>query len=119
VTSVIFNIPLPPSVNALYANKRRGGRTKTRAYKAWLDEAGQMILAQRARVTEKRVAGRYDLLIEVGPSRRDLGNMEKCVSDLLVKMNVVDDDKHCRNIHLKVAEFPGCRVTVTASMGCS
>lgn len=91
-------LPMPPSVNALYANVRNVGRVRTKAYRAWLSEAGWELLRQRPRP----IKGRYHLRIFAArkQNRADLGNREKAISDLLVKHQVVSDDSVAETIQL-------------------
>jgi crossover junction endodeoxyribonuclease RusA len=43
--------------------------------------------------------------------KRDLGNLEKAVSDILVKMGVIQDDSFIQKITLQWGKAPmGCRV---------
>jgi Holliday junction resolvase RusA-like endonuclease len=91
-------IPTPPSSNSLYANSENGGRFKTKEYTDWLDEAGWRLQEQRP----GRIAGRYVIEIEIPRAadnrRRDLGNREKAVSDLLVRQRVIADDNLAERI---------------------
>lgn len=63
--------------------------------------------------------GRYDLVIKLNPPdkrKRDLGNLEKVVSDLLVDHGIIDDDSGCQSLYMKWErglEAP-CVVTVTS-----
>lgn len=84
-------LPVPPSVNALYANVAGKGRVKTKAYREWADSA---------------VAGLYGLSLppppwsiryticagEGWPESRDIGNAEKPLTDLLVSAGLLTDD---------------------------
>jgi crossover junction endodeoxyribonuclease RusA len=109
--STVLDLPAPPSVNSLFSNVKGRGRIKTRAYKAWLEEAGWSLKSQRP----VKVSGPYELKIQMPPTRGDLGNYEKAISDLLVAHHVVDDDKHCRKITIeRDALLSLARVTVAA-----
>ena len=86
-----FKLPLPPSVNGLYSNAPGIGRVKSKAYKAWEVEAGLRLNLQRpirltGPVALTMVASRPD------KRRRDLMNLEKATSDLLVKHQIIEDD---------------------------
>lgn len=89
---VVLNLPKPPSVNALYRNVPKVGRVKTAAYKAWEKEAGWLLKSQRP----QPVHGAYRLLALIGPTRADIGNLEKALSDLLQAHGVIDNDKLCQ-----------------------
>lgn len=95
---VTLQFAAPPSVNASTRNVAGIGRVKTQAYKDWLRDAGWQINAQRP----GRVSGRYHLTIKVRRAslRRDLGNYEKLIGDILVTMGVIDDDVHAESINL-------------------
>jgi len=86
-------LPLPPSANKLW---RYGQERvfKSPEYQSWLEEAGYKLNGQHPRP----VPGPYKLTIlaQRPPRRhRDLGNLEKALSDILVRHKVVDDDAWC------------------------
>lgn len=87
-----LDLPYPPSVNSAYANGgNRRGRHKTAEYKAWEQLAG-VCVKDRHRAG---VSVPYSLYIGAARPdrrRRDIGNIEKCVSDFLVAHGVVKDD---------------------------
>ena len=89
---ITLTLPLAPSVNRLWriAGKRM---IKSAEYKAWLDEAGWMIKQQ----TRQTIDGEYAIHIKAQRQnkRRDLDNILKATSDLLVSMKVVEDDSQC------------------------
>jgi Holliday junction resolvase RusA-like endonuclease len=88
--SAVYLLPIPPSANSLYPGKQR--RHKSAAYKAWIQEAGLEILAQG----RQKILGKVEVLYEVGRPkgrrRRDVMNLEKAPSDLLVNLGVIEDD---------------------------
>lgn len=92
----ILHLPYPPSANRLWRNFR--GRTcKSREYTDWLIAAGMAARTQR----QPKISGAYKLsLTAVRPDRRrrDLGNLEKPVSDLLQSIGVIDDDCYAEMI---------------------
>lgn len=82
----------PPSVNAMYANRKFGkgrGRIKTAAYTAWIRGEMSSLLAQRA----KPVPWPVDIRIEIPARMRgDVdGRIKGCV-DLLVQAGIIPDD---------------------------
>jgi crossover junction endodeoxyribonuclease RusA len=98
VSTIALRLPMPPSVNALYANVAGKGRVKSTRYRTWLNAAGWAIKEQRPR----KVKGDYVLWIwaqRPDGRRRDLGNLEKPISDLLVAHGIVGDDSQCVAIH--------------------
>jgi len=87
-----LTLPLAPSVNALW--RITGSRMyKTKVYKDWLEEAGWMIKQQ----TKETIDGEYALHIRAKKTnkRRDLDNILKATSDLLVQLHIVEDDSQC------------------------
>ena len=109
--SVDIELPIAPSVNALW---RISGKRliRTDAYKAWLNECGWLVRLQRA----KPVIGYYMLEIHARrqQKRRDIDNLIKATSDLLVEMQIVEDDSKCEQVICKwVASGPPMRVKVT------
>ncbi|WP_336057355.1 RusA family crossover junction endodeoxyribonuclease [Nitratireductor sp. CH_MIT9313-5] len=95
-----ISLPYPPSINAAYANGgNKRGRHKTAAYRAWEQLAGTCI-----KDAHRQALGPYSLHIAArrpDKRRRDLGNIEKVVSDLLVTHGVVKDDCLAERITLQ------------------
>ena len=91
-------LPYPPSVNGLTSNAPKG-RAKTDDYRLWLQKAGLCV-----KDSHRAGFGPYCLHIAVrkpDKRRRDLGNIEKAVSDLLVAHGVVKDDCLAQSITLQ------------------
>lgn len=92
-----ISLPMPPSVNGLFANKKTGGRVKTVAYKAWQHMAGACV-----KDIHRQNLGPYSISIALKRSTvsslSDLTNREKAVSDLLVAHGVVKDDRYCQRL---------------------
>lgn len=106
MTVVSFTLPFPPSVNGLFSGKAR--RYASPVYKAWK-------AAARPHVPAGLIAGPYSLeLIFDRPDRRarDLGNLEKAVSDLIVERGLVIDDSCCQRITLAWSDEPPQRDSV-------
>lgn len=85
-----FTLPYPPTLNNLFKNAGKR-RIKTDGYKAWLDEAGWSLRAQRP----QPVLGRYILTLTLSPPdnrARDLDNLAKAASDLLVTHGIIEAD---------------------------
>lgn len=96
----ILRLPIPPSVNALYFNRKYGkgrGRIKTPAYRRWLKEADGWLLIQKRGL--KKVEGRCAVEIRIPQVRGDANNYPKSVCDFLVSRELTDDDK----FHVKVS----------------
>ncbi len=112
VDHVKLDLPYPPSVNSLYTRGPRGVYRRPR-YVSWLNEAGKHINAQRP----GRVSGPYSLLVAVQKKsgRRDIDNLVKAVSDVLVENGVIYDDQHAESVTALWADnVAGCRVVITA-----
>lgn len=93
-------LTVPPSTNALYRNKRGGGRVKTEAYRIWRAMAEQLGNAQRP----GRRVGQSDLCLYVPPGRADRSNLIKPLEDAAKAIGVIADDspKYIRNVSLIV-----------------
>jgi Holliday junction resolvase RusA-like endonuclease len=92
--SFLISIPAPPSANNLFANSWRGGRHKTRAYRAWCQSAGWHVKLQKP----EKVSGKYKLFLTLPKIRGDASNRLKAVEDLLVSLGLIDDDRHCVSV---------------------
>ncbi len=113
MSETIFHLPLPPSVNALWFNRKgRGGRARTETYNRWREQAGWEILRQRV----PKAVGPVLLAYEVAEAGKfDLGNVEKPLSDLLVEHQIIagDDRKTVRGISLTWSDvLDGVLVTI-------
>lgn len=94
-----LTIPMPPSVNLIYRPVRGRGMIKTERYRKWITAAGWEIKAQKA----EKVEGDYALWAycqKADKRKRDLGNIEKALSDILVTHGIVGDDSQCVEMHL-------------------
>lgn len=94
-----LTLPLPPSVNGLYANVPGRGRVRSDRYRKWATSAGWDLKAQKP----GKVDGDYVLWVwceRPDKRKRDLGNLEKPLSDLLVEHGVVGDDSQCTSLHM-------------------
>lgn len=91
------DLPLPPSTNALFANRKGGGRVKTEAYKAWLNDARwHLITAWRAAGKPEwpaKLPMRLSIRLGLTGRTRDASNTIKAIEDVLVKELPVPDDR--------------------------
>jgi crossover junction endodeoxyribonuclease RusA len=91
---ITLRLPLAPSANQLWQQGK--GRTfKSQKYKDWLEECSWLIKQQ----TRDLISGDYVIhILAKRPDRRkrDLDNLLKATSDLLVKCKIVPDDSLCR-----------------------
>lgn len=86
-------LPFPVTANRRLT-KAKGGRVLlTEHYRGWLKEAGQEIMAQRARPVPGEVAVRVEL-VAPDARKRDADNTLKCVLDALVANHVIEDDSN-------------------------
>jgi Holliday junction resolvase RusA-like endonuclease len=110
MSAVVLDLPFPPSANAIWRNVK--GRTlKSERYRQWSTVAGRELKAQ----SPSKVRGPYeiDLTFEVRDARRrDLGNLEKAVSDLLQEHGVIEDDCFAQDIRLRWGAAKGVHVVV-------
>jgi Holliday junction resolvase RusA-like endonuclease len=101
--SALLTLPLPPSTNALFLNVPGRGRVRTPQYREWSETAGWQI---RTQLGSKKLPIPAPVAIEIRtglPKRpRDLGNLEKALTDCLVDYGVIggDDNKHVTGLDL-------------------
>lgn len=98
-----LDLPMPPSVNALFANVKGKGRVKTAAYRKWREQAGWDVIAQGR---PNQPVGKYEMELALKRPRAgcDIDNRIKPVADLLQEQRVIQDDKHCTRITVWWAE---------------
>lgn len=111
--------PLPPSLNNAFATvtiKGRQRRIISREYKAWKTEAGKAIAEQIAGSRLPSFGRTYALHYRFNINHQsDIGNREKCGTDLLVAMRLIPGDQWCDRIILeRDRTIEGAVVTVTA-----
>lgn len=90
-------LPFPPSTNNLFINVGKKRVTSTR-YRAW-----QQLASTSIKDSHRQSLGPYSISIALRPPdkrARDIGNLEKAVSDLLVAHGVVKDDSLCRRLEM-------------------
>jgi Holliday junction resolvase RusA-like endonuclease len=111
----VITLPFPVSVNAMYSNGR-SGRLKSPRYEAWLTEAGYALMVQRPVRIKGPVTLSYEVQDGSDGRRRDIGNLEKGPTDLLVAHGIIegDHDQIVREINLRWCQnVSGIRVTIT------
>ncbi|MFC0384355.1 RusA family crossover junction endodeoxyribonuclease [Muricoccus vinaceus] len=94
-------LPEPPSTNRMWRNVVIGGAPRTlkaKPYREWLDAAARVVAEQSH---ADRIEGGYRIRITAPKQRRDLGNNEKPINDLLQAAGVVRDDKACEVITIR------------------
>jgi Holliday junction resolvase RusA-like endonuclease len=110
-----INLPFPVSVNAMFADGKTR-RHKSQKYCDWLLEAGYQLNRQKPQPIKGQVILSYVLGEIFDGRRRDVGNYEKGVTDLLVKHGVIEADDHriVREIKLRWSrEVTGVEITIS------
>jgi crossover junction endodeoxyribonuclease RusA len=110
----ILALPFPPSVNGLYDGGRNSKRRFTSdSYRAWQADAYEALLGQPAR------SSRYSQPVQVtytfgrpDKRRRDVFNLEKAVSDFLVKHGILTDDTLIERGTVQWGSEPGVIVCI-------
>lgn len=104
-------LPLPPSTNNLFVNAG-SGRAKSAEYKAWLNEARYALITKWRQLGKPTWPDKRPMMLAIDAGlterRRDLGNIEKAISDVLCKELPVPDDRWTDMIVLKrTTDHPG------------
>jgi crossover junction endodeoxyribonuclease RusA len=110
MTTASFTIPLPPSLNNIFANGAGGGRVKTKAYKAWRNAAAWEIKLQRVPLIEGDVV--VHLTIERPNAASDIDNRLKPIFDCMQTAGVIKNDRHVVELHAKWGTVQGALVLV-------
>jgi crossover junction endodeoxyribonuclease RusA len=110
---ITLSLPFPPSVNRLWRAAKGGKVYRSAEYTDWRKLAMWQIAAQ---IKGQKHLGPYKLtILAVRPDKRkrDLGNLEKGVSDILVSQNIVEDDSMCEWLEIRwVEKGPSCKVII-------
>lgn len=99
----MIHLPYPPSVNRLYRSIN-GRSILSRVGREYYRNVVPI-----AEATGINVRGPYVLIIRAhrpDKRRRDVGNLEKIVSDTLSKAGVIEDDSHAQAILSSWADCP-------------
>jgi len=91
-----------PSTNALWIRGNGRARVRSPDYVKWINEAGWEVKMQM--VGMPIVACRFNCVIEVPISRRDTGNWEKAILDLLEHVHVVSNDGNMHQLEVRPVE---------------
>lgn len=102
-------LPFPPSLNSLYPGKVR--RHKSRKYEAWIMEAKRALTQQHFTQFDRPVQVHYKFG-KPDKRQRDLANLEKAPSDLLVLCGVLKDDSLIHKLVMEWANISDCEVEI-------
>src|SRR5262245_39720721 len=87
-----FALPIPPSMNEMYANVR-GRRVKTRAARRWHHDASWLIKLEAG---GSRIEGPWAIGVVYPRSMKgDVDNRLKALLDAVVASGIVCDDRYC------------------------
>ena len=113
--TVTLTLPLPPSVNGLWANGKTR-RFRTQIYDDWINEAGWQLKIQRPAKLKGPVSINYEFEEPKTKRKMDLANREKAATDLLVAHGVIegDDQTIVRKMSLAWSEsVTGVKIEIT------
>lgn len=107
-----LTLPMPPSVNHLYANIPGRGRVISGNYQRWKKAAKDQLWLQKWSRVEGPV--RLTIALERTGQRYDCSNRVKAVEDFLVQHGIISDDNHkiVQSVLVFVADVKGCEVQV-------
>ena len=107
---MMFTLPIPVSLNKLYANnntKGQRGRHKVKSGKKWDVDAARMIPHQfkqiatrKSHTKDTRYQAHYTYHF-ADKKLRDIANYEKAISDILTKMGVIREDSQIDRMFLE------------------
>jgi Holliday junction resolvase RusA-like endonuclease len=105
----------PPSLNRLWITVPGKRRVRSAEYNKWRTEAGWEIKQQVAGMDP--LPCRYDMEISVPISRRDTGNWEKAIGDILESVGVVTNDGNVNRLTIVPMDRTNCAVAITPLPG--
>lgn len=106
-----ITLPFPVSVNALYAGM--GRRHKSKRYQRWEIAANNALRYQKWTPYPKEIT--LQAIYRFGrPDKRtrDLCNLEKAISDLLVHAGIIHDDSLIHRITMEWADVKGAEIEI-------
>lgn len=111
----VVRLPFPISVNAMYADGKNR-RHKSQRYADWCQEAGYRLNRQNVIPVRGPVSLLYEVQDGKDNRRRDLVNLEKGCTDLLVEHGIIeaDHDLILREVRMKWnRDVEGVRITIS------
>lgn len=117
-TTIMLEIPRPPSVNTIWRSRRGHGGKPTyylnRRYQTWKRACDNLCLANGWH--KNPVKGRFVCTIVIDEMKRrgDCDNRIKATLDWLRRAKITDDDSFCDRVTAEWGYAPeGCRVFLT------
>lgn len=102
---------VPPSLNNIFANRRKGGRMKTAVYGGWLSVAHMDLRRQPS----WHVPGKVKIALTFSrcDTRADLDNLIKPTLDLLVAAGRIADDRNVVGLEADFGDIFGVKIDVS------
>jgi crossover junction endodeoxyribonuclease RusA len=125
MTELKVTLPWPPSINSMYAQGIIGGKHKKARASMFLSQAGKdyrieaLVAINNQRVPKNSLRGRLAVTALAYPPDervRDLDNLWKSALDVLKHNQVITDDGHIDDLHVKRAhQVKGGAFIITVS----
>lgn len=96
-------LPYPPTANHFWKLNRDGSRRLSDEYRAFLHKVGVIVMAEHAGQLMSGSLQAHYFFFPPDNRRRDIGNLEKAVSDSLVRSAVMVDDCQLNSITVERA----------------
>lgn len=126
MTTLVMDLPYPPSANRLWRAHRaghlKGGKPlfyRDGKYVSWLKECDHLCMANKWR--KQAIKGRFRASIVLNETRRlghvDADNKIKPILDFCERAGLVENDSMANGVSVEWGEVDtgGCRVTLEAS----
>lgn len=110
-----ITLPFPVSVNAMFADGKTR-RIRSQRYDQWVQEAGWALKRQRVIPVRGPVKLSYEVQEGKDDRRRDIVNLEKGCTDLLVEHGIIeaDHDLILREVNMVWnRDVKGVRITIS------
>lgn len=116
---LIFHVARPFSANAMWTRalgrNRKTGRVSrgfTREYSVWCEEMGWSVRAEIGPAPQWTC--RFDVRIELPPTRMDTDNCVKPLLDLAQRIGLIDNDRNAAAVTVEPTDRADCLVVLTA-----
>jgi len=117
MTEIVFDLPVPPSVNRIWRANRAGPKRVSISpeYDRWKKNADALAMSLGAFKGVRMIVGKFEADIVVKRCQGDLDNRVKGLLDWAQSRNIILDDKHCERLTIEWGDAPhGCRLTLRA-----